>query len=137
MRALGVDLGEKRIGIAVSDSNGKVATPLQVIIRSKSIKQDHKKICDLVDEWEADIVVVGMPYSLNGSKGLAAKTVEKEVKELSSALEVPVATQDERLTTVTAAKELAIQGLDSKKQREVIDQVAASVILQSWLDNRT
>tara|TARA_Y100000590_G_scaffold70495_3_gene77098 strand:- start:51 stop:464 length:414 start_codon:yes stop_codon:yes gene_type:complete len=137
MRALGVDLGEKRIGIAVSDSNGKVATPLQVIIRSKSIKQDHKKICDLVDEWEADIVVVGMPYSLNGSKGLAAKTVEKEVKELSSALEVPVATQDERLTTATAAKELAIQGLDSKKQRKVIDQVAASVILQSWLDNRT
>ena len=137
MRALGGDFGEKRIGIAVSDSNGKVATPLQVIIRSKSIKQDHKKICDLVDEWEADIVVVGMPYSLNGSKGLAAKTVEKEVKELSSALEVPVATQDERLTTVTAAKELAIQGLDSKKQRKVIDQVAASVILQSWLDNRT
>ncbi len=137
MRALGVDLGEKRIGIAVSDSNGKVATPLRVIIRSKSIKQDHKKICDLVDEWEADIVVVGMPYSLNGSKGLAAKTIEKEVKELSSALEVPVATQDERLTTVTAAKELAIQGLDSKKQRKVIDQVAASVILQSWLDNRT
>ena len=137
MRALGVDLGEKRIGIAVSDSNGKVATPLQVIIRSKSIKQDHKKICDLVDEWEVDIVVVGMPYSLNGSKGLAAKTVEKEVKELSSALEVPVATQDERLTTAIAAKELAIQGLDSKKQRKVIDQVAASVILQSWLDNRT
>ena len=137
MRALGVDLGEKRIGIAVSDSKGKVATPLQVIIRSKSIKQDHKKICDLVDEWEADIVVVGMPYSLNGSKGLAAKTVEKEVKELSSALEVPVATQDERLTTAMAAKELAIQGLDSKKQRKVIDQVAASVILQSWLDNRT
>ena len=137
MRALGVDLGEKRIGIAVSDSNGKVATPLQVIIRSKSIKQDHKKICDLVDEWEADIVVVGMPYSLNGSKGLAAKTVEKEVEELSFALEVPVATQDERLTTAMAAKELAIQGLDSKKQRKVIDQVAASVILQSWLDNRT
>tara|TARA_Y100001936_G_scaffold71025_1_gene70142 strand:+ start:727 stop:1140 length:414 start_codon:yes stop_codon:yes gene_type:complete len=137
MRALGVDLGEKRIGIAVSDSNGKVATPLQVIIRSKSIKQDHKKICELVDEWEVDIVVVGMPYSLNGSKGLAAKTVEKEVKELSSALEVPVATQDERLTTAMAAKELAIQGLDSKKQRKVIDQVAASVILQSWLDNRT
>ena len=137
MRALGVDLGEKRIGIAVSDSNGKVATPLQVIIRSKSIKQDHKKISDLVDEWEVEIVVVGMPYSLNGSKGLAAKTVEKEVKELSSALEVPVATQDERLTTAMAAKELAIQGLDSKKQRKVIDQGAASVILQSWLDNRT
>ena len=137
MRALGVDLGEKRIAIAVSDSNGKVATPLQVIIRSKSIKQDHKKISDLVDEWEVEIVVVGMPYSLNGSKGLAAKTVEKEVKELSSALEVPVATQDERLTTAMAAKELAIQGLDSKKQRKVIDQVAASVILQSWLDTRT
>ena len=77
-----------------------------------------------------------MPFSLNGSKGPAAEAVEKEVKELSYVLSVPVDVHDERLTTVIAAQELSSQGLDSKKQRKVIDQVAASVILQSWLDNR-
>ena len=137
MRALGIDLGEKRIGIAVSDSNGKVATPIQVLVRSKSNKQDHNKINELVNEWEAEIVVVGMPYSLNGSKGSAARLVEKEVEKLSDSISVPVTIQDERLTTVMAAKELDVQGLNSKKQRGVIDQVAASVILQSWLDDQT
>mgnify|MGYP003318879727 CR=1 FL=1 len=136
MRALGIDLGEKRIGIAVSDSNGKVATPIQVLVRSKSTKQDHNKINELVNEWEAEIVVVGMPYSLNGSKGSAARLVEKEVEKLSDSISVPVTIHDERLTTVIAAQELSLQGLDNKRQREVIDQVAASVILQSWLDNR-
>jgi len=137
MRALGIDLGEKRIGIAVSDSNGKVATPIQVLVRSKSNKQDHNKINELVNEWEAEIVVVGMPYSLNGSKGSAARLVEKEVEKLSDSISVPVTIHDERLTTVMAAKELDVQGLNSKKQRGVIDQVAASVILQSWLDDQT
>lgn len=137
MRALGIDLGEKRIGIAVSDSNGKVATPIQVLVRSKSTKQDHNKINELVKEWEAEIVVVGMPYSLNGSKGSAARLVEKEVEKLSDSISVPVTIHDERLTTVMAAKELDVQGLNSKKQRGVIDQVAASVILQSWLDDQT
>ncbi len=137
MRALGIDLGEKRIGIAVSDSNGKVATPIQVLVRSKSTKQDHNKINELVNEWEAEIVVVGMPYSLNGSKGSAARLVEKEVEKLSDSISVPVTIHDERLTTVMAAKELDFQGFNSKKQRGVIDQVAASVILQSWLDDQT
>ena len=136
MRALGIDLGGKRIGIAISDNDGKVATPLQVLTRSKNTKEDHKKINDLVSEWEAEFVVVGMPYSLNGDKGPAAKAVEKEVEELASVVSVPVDVHDERLTTVIAAQELSLQGLNNKRQRKVIDQVAASVILQSWLDNR-
>ena len=136
MRALGIDLGGKRIGIAISDNDGKVATPLQVLTRSKNTKEDHKKINDLVSEWEAEFVVVGMPYSLNGDKGPAAKAVEKGVEELASVVSVPVDVHDERLTTVIAAQELSLQGLDNKRQRKVIDQVAASVILQSWLDNR-
>ena len=137
MRVLGLDLGGKRIGIAISDNDGKVATPLQVLKRSKNTKEDHKKISDLVSEWEAECVVVGMPYSLNGDKGPAAKAVEEEVEELASAVSVPVDIHDERLTTVIAAQDLSFQGLDNKSQRKVIDQVAASVILQSWLDNRT
>ena len=136
MRVLGLDLGGKRIGVAISDNDGKVATPLQVLTRSKNTLEDYKKINDLVSEWEAEFVVVGMPFSLDGNKGPAAKAVEKEVEELSSVLSVPVDVHDERLTTVIAAQELSLQGLDSKRQRKVIDQVAASVILQSWLDNR-
>ena len=136
MRALGIDLGGKRIGIAISDNDGKVATPLQVLTRSKNTKEDHKKINDLVSEWEAEFVVVGMPYSLNGDKGPAAKAVEKEVEELASVVSVPVDVHDERFTTVIPAQEMSLQGLDNKRQRKVIDQVAASVILQSWLDNR-
>ena len=81
--------------------------------------------------------MVGMPYSLNGDKGPADKAVEEEVEELASVVSVPVDVHDERLTTVIAAQELSLQGLDNKRQREVIDQVAASVILQSWLDKRT
>ena len=136
MRVLGLDLGGKRIGVAISDNDGKVATPLQVLTRSKNTLEDYKKINDLVSEWEAEFVVVGMPYSLNGDKGPAAKAVEKEVEELASVVSVPVDVHDERLTTVIAAQELSLQGLDNKRQRKVIDQVAASVILQSWLDNR-
>ena len=136
MRVLGLDLGGKRIGVAISDNDGKVATPLQVLTRSKNTLEDYKKINDLVSEWEVELVVVGMPFSLDGNKGPAAKAVEKEVEELSSVLSVPVDVHDERLTTVIAAQELSLQGLDSKRQRKVIDQVAASVILQSWLDNR-
>ena len=137
MRALGIDLGGNWIGVAVSDNDGKVATPLQVLTRSKNTKEDHEKISELVSEWEAECVVVGMPYSLNGDKGPAAKAVEEEVEELASVISVPVDIHDERLTTVIAAQELSLQGLDNKRQREVIDQVAASVILQSWLDKRT
>ena len=111
MRVLGLDLGGKRIGVAISDNDGKVATPLQVLTRSKNTLDDYKKINDLVSEWEAEFVVVGMPFSLNGNKGPAAKAVEKEVKELSSVLSVPVDVHDERLTTVIAAQELSLQGL--------------------------
>ena len=113
MRALGVDLGGKRIGVAISDNDGKVAPPRQVLTRSKNTKEDHKKISDLVSEWEAECVVVGMPYSLNGDKGPAAKAVEEEVEELASAVSVPVNIHDERLTTVIAAQELSLQGLDN------------------------
>ena len=82
MRVLGLDLGGKRIGVAISDNDGKVATPLQVLTRSKNTLEDYKKINDLVSEWEVELVVVGMPFSLDGNKGPAAKAVEKEVEEI-------------------------------------------------------
>ncbi len=135
MRALGLDLGSKRVGVAVSDSRGSVATPIEVIKRVGDRKREHQKIADLVDEWEAEIVVVGMPFSLDGTMGPAAKLCLSESKALGDALTVPVVTYDERLTTVTAERSLKEQDMNAADRRRVIDMVAASVILQSWLDS--
>ena len=136
MRALGLDLGSKRIGVAVSDSEGLLATPIEVILRQKDTRQDHLAVAELVKEWEVNVVVVGMPYSLDGQEGPMAQKTFEEVKSLSDVLPVPVETYDERLTTVTAERSLREQGVSSKEGRKVIDQLAAAVLLQAWLDKR-
>jgi len=134
VRALGIDLGTKRIGIAMSDAGGSLASPYEVLQRSK---QSHRDIAAIVDEWEVEVVVVGMPLSLSGDAGPAARAAAKEVDKLRDVLSVPVETYDERLTTVSAERLLQEAGVDSRGRRNVIDKVAAAVILQSWLDART
>jgi putative Holliday junction resolvase len=134
MKALGLDLGSKRIGVALTA--GAVATPYGVVERGRSHKVDHARIADLVEETGATIVVVGLPYSLDGSKGPAARLVEAEVAELEAALDVPVETWDERFSTVTANQSLMAQKMKADARRRVVDKVAAAVLLQSWLDAR-
>lgn len=133
-RALGLDLGERRIGVAISDSAGVLATPFELVTRSGDRRTDHERIAELVRETEAEVLVVGMPFSLDGSVGPAAVNVESEVTELRDALGVGVVTWDERLSTVEAERRLRESGLRGKKLRRVVDQMAATVILQSWLD---
>ena len=133
-RALGIDLGERRIGVAVSDAEGRVATPITVIERSGSRNRDHQRISELVAEYEAGVVVVGLPLSLDSSTGPAAQATEQEVGELEAALAVPVFAHDERFTTAIAERALAESGLSGKARRQRVDMVAASVILQGWLD---
>ncbi len=137
MRALGIDLGSKRIGVALSDSAGTLATPYEVVQRSGRWDVDHAAIAELVAETEAEIVVVGMPYSLDGSTGKAAKRALLEIRKLDAALPVPVETYDERLSTVTAHRSLDAMNLGAGGRRQVVDKVAAAVILQAWLDHRT
>lgn len=134
MRAVGIDLGEKRIGVAVSA--GSVATPYEVVQRSGDRQRDRRAIADLVAETEAEVVVVGLPLSLDGSLGPAARAALDEVEALRDTLSVPVETYDERLTTVTADRQLKEQGLDAKARRRIVDKVAASILLQAWLDAR-
>ena len=134
MRAIGVDLGAKRIGIALSNSDGTVATPWTKVDRTGDRAQDHRRIAALADEAEAECVVVGLPLSLDGSIGPAAAGVLEEVDQLRAVLRVPVETYDERLTTVTAERVLREQGVTGRRRRQVVDQVAASVFLQAWLD---
>ncbi len=136
VRAIGLDLGTKRIGVAVSDSDGRLAMPIEVLVRASDRKAEHRAVADLVSEWEAEVVVVGVPYSLDGSIGPMAKTMIAEADELAARLSVPVVTHDERLTTVTADRQLREQEMRGEDRRKVVDKVAASVMLQAWLDGR-
>ncbi len=136
MRALGLDLGSKRIGLALSDSEGRLALPYDVVQRSGDRDRDHRRIAELVAETGAEVVVVGMPYSLDGATGPTARRHLAEARRLRATIGVPVETYDERLTTVTAERALKEAQLSGRDRRKVIDQVAAAVMLQSWLDHR-
>jgi putative Holliday junction resolvase len=133
-RAVALDIGTRRIGIALSDSAGTVATPYEVVTRSGDRSRDHRRIAALVEEAGAGIVVVGLPLSLDGSTGPAAQAILAEVDELRAALPVNVVTWDERLSTVEAERSLRAMRVRKGRHRQVVDQVAATVILQSWLD---
>lgn len=134
MRALGLDLGQKRVGVAISDSAGTLAMPIEVVARRGDRQREHQAIADLVEEWEAEIVVVGLPYNMDGSVGPMARKYGSEAKALGDTLSVPVVLYDERLTTVSAERALMDQNMNTQERRQVVDKVAASVMLQSWLD---
>ena len=136
MRVLGVDLGSKRIGIAVSDITGTVASPLTVVHRSKSRRHDLLEIARIATEEEVDVVVVGLPLSMSGEMGAAARAAAAEAERLATVVGVPVETHDERLTTVTAERALMEADLRAPERRKVVDKVAAAVMLQAWLDGR-
>lgn len=136
MRALGIDLGSKRIGIAVSDRTGTIASPLTMIQRTGSTRRDHEAIRLLAIEEEAELLVVGLPLNMNGSSGPAAKAAIAEAKALATVVGVQVITFDERRTTVTADRALIEAGIGAKARRKLVDKVAAAVILQTWLDSQ-
>lgn len=136
MRVLGLDLGTKRIGVAVSDRSGTIATPLLVLHRAKNHSLDHAAIARLAREEEAEAIVVGLPYSMNGAIGKAAQAAINESSELATVVDVPVYVHDERLTTVTADRVLMEARMKADARRRVVDKVAAAVMLQSWLDAR-
>ena len=136
MRAVGVDLGEKRNGVAISPSAATLATTYAVLIRSGRREHDHAKIRAIVEEVEAELVVIGLPLSLDGTEGPAAKSARIEAGLIAEATQVPVQLQDERLTTVEAERILKEQGLDTQQRRQIIDKVAAAILLQAWIDGQ-
>lgn len=132
-RVIGVDLGDSRVGIALSNPDRTLASPLEVLKRTGSL---YRNIGKIVDEWEANVVVVGLPLSLSGHMGPAAKKAVKEVERMGATIQVPIETYDERLTTVTAERLMTDAGLDSRNQRKVVDKIAAAIMLQAWLDRQ-
>ncbi|MDI6799502.1 MAG: Holliday junction resolvase RuvX [Actinomycetota bacterium] len=134
MRRLGLDVGQKRIGIALSDPLLLAATPLKTINRGDH-DEEILEIKGLVEENEVDKVVVGLPTSMNGSLGPQAEETIAYVKKLEDKLKVPVITWDERFTTSMATRLLIEADVGRKKRRGLVDRVAAVFILQSYLDS--
>lgn len=131
---LGVDLGARRIGLAISDATGTLATPLGVLQRASDPALDHQAIVATAREEQAQQIVVGLPRSLSGHDGPAARSVRDEVAELRATAgeHLPVELYDERFTTVTATRQLREAG--RRRVRHSVDAAAAAVILQSYLD---
>ncbi len=134
MRAVGVDLGSMRIGVAVSDPSGTLAWPYEVVARSGDVAADHRRLAAIAAAVEAEVVVVGLPLSLSGAAGPAAEAVRAEVEALRGVMPVPVETFDERLTTVSADRSMRERGMKAPARRKVVDKLAAAVLLQAWLD---
>ncbi len=135
-RVLGVDLGARRIGLACSDVTGTLASPLMVLERTGDVARDHAAIVAAAREAEAERIVVGLPLSLDGSDGPAARAARVEVDDLTAVAgpDLPVSAHDERLTTVSAERNLVAAGVKRRARRKIIDSAAAAVMLQSWLE---
>jgi putative holliday junction resolvase len=145
-RRLGVDVGKVRVGVAISDPDGILATPLVTVARDRvfaeegaaadSVPADIAELVRLAGEHEAVQIVVGLPVRLNGAEGPAAIDIRAYAERLARAVQVPVVLTDERMSTVVATRRLAERGVRGKRQRAVVDQAAAVEILQSWLDTQ-
>jgi putative holliday junction resolvase len=137
---LGVDVGSVRVGVALCDPDGILATPLVTLSRDlksddDGVPSDISDLARLVEEHEVIEVVLGLPVSLSGRDGPAAAGARLYAGRLAAAIEpVPVRLADERMSTVVASRRLAERGVRGRRQRAVVDQAAAVEILQGWLD---
>jgi putative holliday junction resolvase len=133
--ALGLDLGSKRIGVAGCDGTGLIATGLTTIERT-SFDNDVAQLRELIKQREVQVLVVGLPYSLDGTLGTQAKKVQKLARRLEVALQLPVEYADERLTSYEAEEFIKAERRSLSSHKALIDRKAAAIILQQWLDER-
>ena len=136
MRVLGLDVGERRIGVAICDYSGLLATPYTAIFR-QNLKKDVETIVKIAAEEEAERIVVGMPFSLDGSEGHQAKKTRRFYEEVKDAVApMPVDVWDERFSSEEAERRLHEAGVAPSRNRGRLDAAAAAIILQSYLDSR-
>jgi putative Holliday junction resolvase len=133
-RTLGLDVGTKTIGVACSDATGLLASPVRTL-RRQSVAADVEVLAALLAERGADRVVVGLPYELDGSEGRSARLARQVGDALALRAQVPVVWIDERYSSVEATRQLADAGVFGSRRKAVVDQQAAVLILQSWLDH--
>ena len=135
MRRLGLDIGERRIGVAVSDPSGRVATPLSVL-DARELSGDRTPLRRLVADYEPGEIVVGLPLTMAGEEGPQAREVRRFVDEVIAPAGVPVVYHDERLTSAQAHRAMSASGASSRARRGSVDKVAAAVLLQAYLDGK-
>lgn len=134
MRILGIDIGEKRIGVAISDPQGRVATPLAVLDARKTLGDAAELRRLLADYDDVAFIVAGLPRSLDGTEGMQAARTRAAAKKLSGLTGLEIRFVDERLTSAEAERRMAESGADSRARRGSVDMVAASILLQTYLD---
>jgi putative holliday junction resolvase len=135
VRVLGLDIGARRIGVAVSDPDGRVATPLKVL-DARTLPGDMTPLRRIVEDYEVGLLVAGLPLTLAGEEGPQASEVRDRAEELARALRLPLELWDERLTTTEAARTMAASGVSARESKAAVDMVAAALILQGFLDSR-
>jgi putative Holliday junction resolvase len=133
MRVLGIDLGSRRIGLALSDPDATIASPFQVLER-RGAKRDLAALAALVEEHAVERIVVGLPIHMDGRRGPEAEAAEKFAASLGQATKLRVDLIDERWTTVEAERALREMGQRGRKRRQHVDAVAASILLRAYLD---
>ena len=135
MRALALDIGETRVGVAVSDSQGRIATPVCVLPAAEvsSVARSFRRV---LDDWEPEVLVCGRPLTMAGEDGPQAQRVRAVAERIAAATGLPLEFEDERLSSAEAKRILREQGLSEKSMRGKVDMVAASLFLQAWLDAR-
>ena len=131
---LGLDFGDKTIGIAVSDKSKTIATPI-ITIKRKGILKDIEKLLSILEEYDVGGVILGLPLSLDGSENESTEKVRKFAQDLKKCKDIKIAFQDERYSSDVIYKELRKNSISKDKIKKKIDQMAASYILQGFLDN--
>ena len=136
MRIMGLDVGKKTIGIAISDPLGCVAQGVKTILRDGTEQKDIKNIEELIKQYDIELIVVGMPRNMNGTLGEQGNKILKFVEKLKDSLNLHIETWDERLSTVAAEKILLSADVSRSRRKKVIDKLAAVIILKNYLDSR-
>jgi putative holliday junction resolvase len=133
--ALGLDVGSKRIGVAGCDGLGLIATGITTIWRS-SFQEDIAQLSAIILDRQVEILVIGLPYTMDGNIGSQAKQVQKFARRVAAVIELPIEYVDERLTSYAAEEMMKTAKISVSQNKATIDRIAAAVILQQWLDAR-
>ncbi len=132
---MALDIGETRIGVAISDPDGVVASPV-CVMPSRDVLQNAPSWRRLLRDWEPDLLLSGLPYSLSGKEGPQAARIRAHAEKIASAAHLPLEFADERLSSREAKRALREKGLSEREMRGKVDMIAASLFLQSWLDEK-
>ncbi len=136
MRILGIDYGEKRLGLAVSDATKTVAQGLETLVRTEDLEKLFGRLGEVIQKHEVSECVIGFPLHMNGTRGEKAKEAETFAELLKKRFGLPVHLWDERLTTVSVERELSRWKISVPKRKKLLDRISAQFILQSYLDSK-